>query len=94
MFARNRVVGAVLALALLGMTFVPAAAASNGPVEDAWQTYEQVRDEALGVYDQVLDEVHEAVCQLLKGGSDSTWGCVQVFYCGSEHCIEGKIWAP
>jgi hypothetical protein len=93
MMGNGKLFGTVLAIALLGMTFVPAASAGD-PVEDGWETYEDTRDEALGVYDDAGDVVDEAVCQVLKGGDDSAWGCIQVFYCGGDHCIERKIWSP
>lgn len=87
-----------LALSIFAMGLAPTAAADDHPWEPAdpvLDEWAKIRDNVVyPIVDTVQDAVDQAVCEVLKGGSDTAWGCVQVFYCGGEHCIERKIWSP
>lgn len=82
-----------IATALVSIGLVPAAAA-GGPVDDAWQTYEETREDVYDEVDEVEAIADDEVCETLKGGGYTAWECVQYFYCGGSHCIERKIWSP
>jgi hypothetical protein len=81
--ARNRkLLGAVLAVTVVGMTFVGTASAQSTD-EIVPETYNTV----LGVVDQV-------VCEALGEDAGDVWECFQAWFCGSDHCIQRKIWSP